>query len=348
MAQQEKGGDRTIKPTPTRLRKLRKDGVLPSANDFRAGFSLIVCLVVFFLSFRSVADMIQRDLLTAIDASVGPRRVAPQHLAGVIAYDFALPALGIMLASGVAYFIASAIDMQGVAVHLKRLSLDFNRLDPVEGVRNRFAMSALVEFARNLIKAALISTLIGLLAVYMMSDLFYAPTCGLDCMGGVVLTALWRLIGILAVMQIVASLLDLRLSRWLYTREHRMTPYELKREQREEYGSPELQRARKRQQAEYARVPVFRQLEQAQIVIVGADHAIALAVSPTFEYAPVVVARQAGREAALLQDRAVNLGLVIAHDEAAAASLLHAPLAHEIPPGAYAPVARCLKTAGLI
>jgi type III secretion protein U len=348
MAQQEKGGDRTIKPTPTRLRKLRKDGVLPSANDFRAGFSLIVCLIVVFLAFRSTEDMIRRDLLAAIDAAVGPRALSPQQLGGAIAYDFALPALGIMLASGVAYFIASAIDMQGVSVHLKRLALDFNRLNPVEGVRNRFAMSAIVEFVRSLIKAALISALLALLAVYMTSDLFYAPTCGLACMGGVFLTALWRLVGIVAVMQIIASLLDLRLSRWLYMREHRMTPYELKREQREEYGNPELQRARKRQQAEYARVPVFRQLEQAQIVIVGAGQAIALAVSSTFEYAPIVVVRQTGQEAALLQGRAVKRGLAIAHDEAAAAALSHAPLAHEIPPGAYGPVARCLKTAGLI
>ncbi|RUU75279.1 MAG: hypothetical protein EOQ98_23725 [Mesorhizobium sp.] len=126
-----------------------------------------------------------------------------------------------------------------------RVAPNFTRLDPIKGLKRFFEIKALSELLKSLIKVAIVGGSGVLIGMFLFNTAIWAPLCGDACVlrTGLHLFGAITLIGCATL--ILAGFVDLGISRALFRHDQRMTQTEFKREQKEEFGSPELRKGRK-------------------------------------------------------------------------------------------------------
>jgi flagellar biosynthesis protein FlhB len=128
---------------------------------------------------------------------------------------------------------------------------------------------------------------------------------------------------------------------------HRMSQEEVRQEQRENQGDPELRQARQRVHRELANMGAARDLSRATLLVLGVpSRAVALSYDPRRDQAPRVIVHGSGPLAAALEALAASLGVPIERDPALAHALAAVPIDHEVPRALYADLARALQRAG--
>ncbi len=91
-----------------------------------------------------------------------------------------------------------------------------------------------------------------------------------------------------------------------------MSLQDLKDENKQTEGSPEVKMARKQRQRDLARGSVAKAMKEAQFVVVNPMHfAVALTYDPTLAPAPVVLAKGRGETAMAMRELASDAGLPV-------------------------------------
>jgi flagellar biosynthetic protein FlhB len=155
------------------------------------------------------------------------------------------------------------------------------------------------------------------------------------------LVKLMRIIGFLA---LAIAGADYYVERRKYQQDLRMTKQEIKKEFRENEGSPEMRRAQKSKARQLSRQQVMAAVARADVVVTNPTHfAVAVAYDRNTDRAPRVVAKGADFNAIAIRERARSCGVVIVENPPLARTL-HATCEVDdvIPPKLYAAVARLL------
>jgi flagellar biosynthetic protein FlhB len=146
-------------------------------------------------------------------------------------------------------------------------------------------------------------------------------------------------------MLLALGALDLLYQRWRHRRDLRMTREEVRREQREEEGDPQLRAERRRLQRELLAQRMVLDVPRATCVIVNPTHlAVALRYDEEdAEAAPVVLAKGEGELARRIVAAARAAGVPVLRNAPVARSLLACELGAAIPERLYEAVAEVLR-----
>lgn len=286
--------ERTEQATPKKLQDARKKGQAPRSADLAAGLGLLVAA----LSLRSLAPRIYEQIaggmtetfqdLARIDLTADnlSEVLQPQGLVllkAVLSLLFLLALIGVM----------TGLLQTGFLFSTKPLAPDFNRLNPISGVQRMFSLKTVVELVKSLIKLAAIGSVVylNLSSQLPMAGVLagQAPAAGIvtvvDMAGSVLLHAGFALTAIGA--------LDFSYQRWEFQKEQRMTKQEVKEEQKQTDGNPELKAKQKQRQREMARRrKALKDVALANVVITNPTHfAVAIRFDPAVDAVPVVVAK---------------------------------------------------------
>lgn len=192
------------------------------------------------------------------------------------------------------------------------LSPKGSRINPLSGLKRIFGTQGLVELGKSILKLILM----GSIAAYWVSA-YLTPLLGL---GRGTLSAqlqfAWDAAGTLAAMLvgglIVIALVDYPLQVFQRNKRLKMSLQDLKDENKQTEGSPEVKMARKQRQRDLARGSVGKAMKDAQFLVVNPMHfAVALTYDPAIAPAPVVLAKGRGETAMAMRELASETGLPV-------------------------------------
>ncbi len=199
------------------------------------------------------------------------------------------------LIASLAFILASAFNTKGIVINPKALSFDLNRINPASAFKNLFGLQAIIDLLKQLIKAVIFVAVAYWLARRTLNSALWAPTCGQECATALTIRTILILLITAIILMLVFAAADLKISKVLFLRQNRMDHEEMKREQKEVHGSPEMRRERNRLKNE-ASQGGFRGFARANLLIDGKDGAVGIAFIQGEIDTPVIVLKVAGKE----------------------------------------------------
>ena len=342
---QEGGQERTEQATPKRHRDAREKGQIARSRELTT-FSLLFssAIGIYFMGGKIV-----ESLLSAMRDSFNP----PQHIildpALLPNYFMAelvntllvvVPLLAIL--AGAALLAPMALG--GWSFSANALSVKWERISPLKGVKRIFSWKSVIELVKALSKFGLI-TIVAIAYIWWKRNNLIGLSAddihtGLSESGQILL---WAFMIISSPLLLVVAI-DVPFQLWDHAKQLRMTKQEVKDENKETEGNPEV-RARVRSiQREMARKRMMAEVPRADVIITNPTHyAVAVKYDQDKMRAPIVLAK--GKDLVASQIRSIaNLHKIpIVSAPALSRSIYHStPLNKEIPTGLYMAVAQVL------
>jgi flagellar biosynthetic protein FlhB len=335
---------RDEKPTQRRLERARKEGDFPASREFLSSvhfLGFVAIAVTFSGTFlMRTARMMRSLLIRAFTLDLTPREVVS------LMREVVAPAMEPVLAAGIALmllvvFIQLASTRMGIS--FAKLIPDWNRLN----VLRRFTSVP----AQNLpmfLQAVLLLPVIALVVYYEVTENltsflelpWMAAQVAIARVGRALETLLWRAAGLF----LIIGIADLLWQRHRYTNQLKMTKYEVRQENKELSGNPQMKMRIRRLQRDLMRRRMMKDISTATAVIVNPTHyAVAIRYVANSPGAPKVVAKGKNYLAQRIRKKAVEHQIPIVENPPLAQALYKsAEVGQEIPAHLYRAVAEIL------
>ena len=344
MPEQEQ--DRTEPATPFKLQEAKKRGQVVKSLELNSLLVILGFLAVLILWGKNmIVQQIKMDQLIFDQAHLMDFEVA--HLLAwfkVISTQM-LYALSPLLLLLMIVAIAANMIQTGPIFTFFPLKPDFQRINPVAGLKRLFSLKLLFEAFKNIVKLIFFGTVlylaIGNLLPRMLGLMYVHP----DGYSALLLQYIAELIFKLALAILVIAILDLAYTRWDYSSKLKMSRRELKEEVKRREGDPYVRaRMRELQREAAKRGKALKRVPDADVLITNPNHfAVALLYERDRMLAPQIIAKGANALAERMKIIARRHRVPIVENKELARSLFkQATLDGPIPELHYAAVARLL------
>lgn len=285
--------ERTEPASARRLDKAREDGNVPRSREL-ATFAVLLAStgVIAFLGmfmFRGLGN-VMRGALTFDRADVDNPLMMGRDLmeAGMEGILLLLPLAAAVLVAA----IAANVMVSGWVFSTKALQPNFGKLNPFSGLARMFSWHALVELFKALLKGGLIAGVAGWMIWRQRDGILALAAEPLESamvhFGQITLLTFLAAAGAYALIVVM----DVPFQVWDYHRNLRMTKEELRQEQKEMEGDPQIKARIRSLQREAARRRMMQEVPKADVVVTNPLHfAVALKYDEKRMAAPQVVAK---------------------------------------------------------
>lgn len=345
MASQDTGQERTEQATPKRLSEARQQGQVARSRELNTTIMMLAAgMGLMITGERVVSDLTSliHDRLSLDRAEIFDTWTMIEGLAaGIQMMMLSLaPFFGLMLVAA----LFGPLAMGGWSFSTEALGFKWERLNPGKGLKRVFGWSGLLELVKALVKFILLTGVAVLVFRSMSDDLMRlglgSVTQGLS-QGAEML--LWLFLWLAAAL-IVVALVDVPFQLWDHARKLRMTLQEIKEEQKETEGSPEVRGRLRGMQQELARKRMMHEVPKADVIVVNPTHyAVALRYDQEQQGAPKLIAKGTDHIALKIREVASQHGIPIFSAPPLARALSYSTeLGQTIPGGLYTAVAKVL------
>jgi len=228
--------------------------------------------------------------------------------------------------------------------NMERLSFNFGKLSPLSGFGRLFNKDALQEMLKSLLKLLVV----GYIAYQVMKDetqnIAFLAEAEIDTIVGYVGHIAFKIVTHACGVMIVLGVLDLMYIKWRYIENLKMTKEEVKQENKDSEGNPEIKGKIKKMQFQMARRRMVKIIPTADVVITNPTHyAVALKYDRERMVAPVVIAKGADEMAQAIKKIAKENSITLVENRFLARELFEQVDENEaIPELLYAAVAEVL------
>ena len=244
-------------------------------------------------------------------------------------------------AAAMAFAVFSNVAQGGIL--FKPLSFELSKLNPMNGFKNLFSISALPGLFKSAFKFIL-----GILLFYIMAKkaLVILPMTAameLPQIQAIAFGLIGKTVAYAFSTFFVLALIDYVYERWKFERSIKMTKEEIKEEGREAEGSPLIKAKIRSMQRDMARRRMMEAVPKATVVITNPTHiAVALLYRKDRTSAPKVIAKGKGYVAEKIREIARKNSVPIMEDKPLARALFKVKLDSYIPEELYRAVAKIL------
>jgi flagellar biosynthetic protein FlhB len=337
--------NRTESPTQKRVEEARRRGQVPRSRDLSAAAVTLAGALGLYglgglLGSRLLGFMRNALELRAADALAGDGMLRALGSESAAALQVVLPIFALLLAAA----LLAPLAIGGWNFSAKALQPQWERLDPVSGLKRVFSLRGLLELLKSLARflvVALVAVLVLRHQFPQFTGLSAEPVrAGVAHALGLAGTAFIALGGAL----LAIAAVDVPLALWQHHRSLRMSREEIREETRDSEGSPEVRGRVRRAQQEVARRRMMAAVPTADVVVTNPTHyAVALRYEETRMRAPVVVAKGAELVALRIRELAREHGVPLVEAPPLARALHRScELGDEVPSQLYAAVAQLL------
>ena len=306
--------DKTEQPTQHRLEEARKQGQVAKSADVVS----VLGVLVFAVTFLVLAAGLVGALTAIVRQLIGMAGARP-HLSGGFAVWFGqlLATLGphlipLVLALVVAA-LASNVLQTGPVFSAHPVRPDFKRMHPGNTIKRLFSMRTLWELGKLMVKMGLLAVLCWFAVIAAPGFVGTIATAAPAQLAHLLLDSAWTTT--LYVVLILGALAggDLLFMRRDHLRQMRMSRRELRDENKQRDGDPEVKGKQKRSIRELLKkTRALQRVAEADVVVTNPTHyAIALQYRPKQMRAPVVLAKGSGFLAARVREMAQRAGVVV-------------------------------------
>jgi flagellar biosynthetic protein FlhB len=341
----DSSGEKTERATPRKRLDTRRKGQVFKSSDLSSAFILIMGAATVVFSFpymvRQIADF-SRLYLSSRLLEAGADQMPPGMFVEV-AYILGKALLPVFT---VCFVTALAVNLYqvGFLFTTDPLALNFSRLNPVEGFKQKFSKRALVELAKSLFKVGLTSYVIYL----VFRDMAEVIPALID-MSNLEVFQLLKSVFLeltlkIGVLFVIIGVADYLYQRYEHEKRLRMSKYEVKQEYKQTEGDPLVKSRQRQKQREVAMQRMMQEVPKADVVITNPTHfAVALRYDAEKMAAPTVVAKGADLIALRIRTLAEENAVVIREDPPLARWLYdHVPIGRVVPPEMFQAIAEIL------
>lgn len=305
----ESNGEKTEKPSAKRYRDAHEKGQVARSQDLVAA---MVLLAVTTALARSGAGSIQRMQALLIDGlshfgDTARVAITANDLTSILIHD--LGAFGLIvapvLATAAIVAIGGSLAQTGWVFSLQKLTVDWSRLSPANGIQRLKPSHSGLDLIKTLIAAAAIAVLAYHIGRDVLMD---SPRLAWMSPGASAIEGTRRFVGLLyqigfALLTIAGA--DFGLQKWRHVQSLKMTKQEVRDEARSSEGNPEIKGRVRAVQREMAKRRMLGNVKNATVIITNPTHyAVAIEYRRATMSAPIVVAK--GKD--LLAQRIKQLG----------------------------------------
>ncbi len=341
----ESDQEKTLAATPKRLEEVREEGRTVRSPELAGALVLMFVAGAVWLAgpawiaqwrqfVRAGLRMGQRE---AMDVAAPTLRLAEMGWEGLALFA---PVAGIAAVAG----IGGTLAVGGWLFSPNALQLKFERMNPLAFFERTFSLAGLGELGKTLFKALLIGAA-GAWTVWHFKDAaaslaLSALPEALNAAGHMLLTAFCTLV---LAMVVIASL-DVPFQLWRFHSGLRMSAEEVRREQRESDGNPQVKGRIRQLQREMAKRRMMQEVPKADVIVTNPTHyAVALVYHEGKMNAPRIVAKGVDQVAQAIRELGAQHKVPMLEAPPLARALYaHGEIGAEIPTELYGVVAQVL------
>jgi len=338
--------ERTEQATPRRLQQAKEKGQIPNSRELNTLLMLMMAGAALWL----IGPYVAKGMMNLISTSL--------HLTREQIFDpTAMPALfenAIFDALGIItpFFvlmvvaaIAGPVSLGGgVNFSSQAIAFKWDKLDPIKGMKRVFAWRGLVELLKALFKFIII----GLVAIIFLYSQFdeYLRLSDEPVKQGIAHTSSMLVVAFLVIASTMTliAMVDVPFQLWDYKQQVKMTFQEVKDENKDTEGNPEVRGRVRKMQRDIAQQRMMAEVPKADVIVTNPEHySVALKYDQNSMDAPLVIAKGVDLIAFQIRNiaREHNVPIVTAPPLARA---LHftTEIDHPIPHNLYLAVAQVL------
>ena len=336
--------EKTESPSERRLEQAREKGQVPHSKELSTFLVLITAAAILWMMgewfARRFIAVISKALSPDLKVLTEPAQLIPRLAEiGADAFLVFLP----FVAALVVVALLPPFLLNAWVFSTQALIPDLKRINPLSGLARMFSWSSLMELTKAIIKAALVGGVAVFLIYKQIGEMFALLSMPLNSAMASMAEILAFTFLVLAATLFVVAAIDVPFQLWQHFSKLKMTKDEVKQENKEMMGDPQVKSRIRSLQMQMARKRMMASVPSADVIVTNPTHyAVALSYK-TGMNAPKVVAKGMGNIAQKIKE----LG-----DEAAVPRLEAPPLARslyrfteidqEIPAPLYAAVAQVL------
>ena len=335
--------DKTEPPTPKRLRDARKKGQVAKSKELTSAV-LIVALLMYLATsgeqyielFNELIDMpawfAGEDFSVALDAATSKAiNIALQMLA---------PVIGIALLGAVAAEVAQV----GILFTGETVKPDLKKLNPGKAIKQMFSKKNAIEFLKSCLKIGLMGYLIYMVIANAIPNLLNVPYCGIPCIPPLLGDMFFDVVKYASFAFILVAAFDYGFQKSQHIKELKMSKDEIKREFKEQEGSPEIKGKRRQLFQEIVNSQQQSNVKRSTVIVSNPTHlAVGLYYEEQRTPLPVVTLQERGLQAERVFAIAEAEGIPVMQDIPLAHALMDANLHAYIPNDLVQPVVELLR-----
>ena len=342
----EKSGQPTEEPTARRWEKAFQEGQLAFSTELIGGLIILAAMLFFSGMGRWFFDAILnsiRERMTFFEPMISHpnslvlaiRRNVQQ--VGTVCMGLMLPLILVTILTGV---LQTRFNLT-----FKPLALDWKKISPQSGLKRVFSTRSLNRGLMSIAKSAAIVVSAYYLTVARLDELTFAGTKTFGQMIGIGSNLLLRIGFATAILLVVIGLGDLAFQIWKKKKELMMTKQEVKEENKDTEGDPQIKARIRKIQTEMARKKIVQEVPKATVVITNPTHfAVALRFEAGKSNAPIVIAKGRDHLAMQIIEVAKKHGIAVVERKPVARFLYaNVDVGREIPVELYRAVAEILN-----
>ncbi|MDR1162298.1 MAG: flagellar type III secretion system protein FlhB [Candidatus Accumulibacter sp.] len=336
--------EKTEPPSGRRLEQARSDGQVPRSHEVGAFLILASSATIFWVVgpwiAHRVAGVVRRGL--TLEESLARNPDAMLIRFADLVFDTMISLSPLFFALLLAVFAPPFI-MRSWNFSIKVIVPDLDRLNPVSGLGRLVSLNGLVQLVKSILK----TLLVGGIALWVIwnerSDIFalfgQSIGTGLVSAGHLIIYSFFAIV--LSIILIVA--IDVPYQLWAYYDKLKMTKDEVKQENKEMEGSPEVKGKIRQLQREVSRRRMMSAVPSADVIVTNPTHfSVALSYKAGMG-APKVVAKGRGEIALKIREIALAHNVPLLEAPPLARALYrHTEIDREVPSTLYTAVAEVL------
>ena len=342
---EDTGQEKTEEPSAKRLKESREKGQVPRSKELNTMMLLMGSAAGFLFMGDSVLGGIKNIMQRGLSIK-NAQAITPEGILQVFS-DTALQSLFIIAPLFLLFTVVVMLTPLGIggwSFSMKAVSFKLEKIDPIKGFGRIFALKGLMELVKVLAKFALVASISAAIVWSLIEELLglgnepleaaiihVAKLCG------------WSFLACSSALILVA-MIDVPFQLWQHTKQLKMTKQEIKDENKETEGRPEVKSRIRALQQEISQRRMMEAVPTADVILTNPTHyAVALKYDQASNGAPVVVAKGADLIAANIRAVAEQNGVAIVSAPPLARALYASTeIDQEIPAGLYVAVATIL------
>jgi len=346
-AETETGEEKTEEPTGKRRSEARSEGRVAKSMEIGNVAVLLSGLASIYIFGTYLFGRLEYFIHDAFQIWANPAFTDADFLAFAKRYieDYIITLLPIFLLIMMVTFIVQTIQVGGVKITWKALQPKLSKFNPITGIKNlMFSVRSLVELSKSVAKLVLVGWIAYVIISGEMPYLINLGDMEVKAIFLYILSVMFRIFLWTSMLMILIAIIDYSYQLYDHEKNLKMTKQEVKDENKQSEGDPQVKSRIKGLQREMAMRRMMEDVPKADVVVTNPVHlAIALQYENMSMGAPTVLAKGAGLVAENIKKKAKEHEIPIVENKDLARNLYSlVEIGSEIPTTLYQAVAEVL------
>lgn len=273
MADEQDDGEKTEEPSQHRIDEFRKKGDVASSKELTSVLVLAACLMTLSMSLVYVYEQMANyiEWLYTLDIASAYSEKSLNTITTrtfMVALKCSAPVMCTALCVGILAHVAQI----GFLYSPDILELNFDRINPINGIKKLFSMQSLFEAVKGVVKFAVI---LSVVYIYLKDDIArYNGFMHLEFFQSFLYgkELLMKLAFAMLMALGVVAMLDFAYQKITYQKKLRQTKQQIKQESKEQDGNPEIKQRIRQMQREMSRKRMIKEVKTADVIITNPTH----------------------------------------------------------------------------